>query len=54
VTEPAPTPRLDRTPAEPGHPPRRAGADGEAVLADWGFSDGEIERLKSDGVIGRQ
>jgi alpha-methylacyl-CoA racemase len=53
VTEPAPAPRLSRTPAEPGHPPRPPGADSEAVLADWGFSADEIGQLQRDGVIGR-
>jgi len=52
VTEPAPAPRLSRTPAAPGHPPHAAGADSEAVLADWGFSREEIERLRRAGVIG--
>ncbi|HXF54524.1 MAG TPA: CaiB/BaiF CoA-transferase family protein [Hyphomicrobiaceae bacterium] len=52
VTEPAPAPRLSRTPGAPGHPPHAAGADSEAVLADWGFSSEEIERLSRAGVIG--
>jgi alpha-methylacyl-CoA racemase len=52
VTEPAPAPRLSRTPAEAGYPPHRTGADSEAVLADWGFSADEIERLRAEAVIG--
>jgi alpha-methylacyl-CoA racemase len=52
VVEPAPAPRFSRTPAKAGHAPHRAGADSEAVLADWGFSPNEIERLKSEAVIG--
>ena len=52
VIEPAPAPRLSRTPAAAGHPPHRTGADSEAVLAGWGFSAAEIERLRSEGVIG--
>jgi alpha-methylacyl-CoA racemase len=52
VVEPAPAPRFSRTPAHAGHPPHPAGADSEAVLVDWGFAAGEIERLRSEGVIG--
>jgi alpha-methylacyl-CoA racemase len=52
VTEPAPAPRFDRTPATAGHPPRPLGADTEAVLADWGFSPSEIEELRREAVIG--
>ncbi len=52
VTEPAPAPRFDRTPATAGHPPRPLGADTDAVLADWGFSAEEIEELRREVVIG--
>lgn len=36
VTQPAPAPRFDRTPAARPQAPRAVGADGEAVLRDWG------------------
>jgi alpha-methylacyl-CoA racemase len=52
VTEPAPAPRFDQTPAAAGHPPRPLGADTDAVLADWGFSSAEIEDLKRAAVVG--
>ena len=44
--QPAPSPRFSRTPpAEPGRAPGRA-ADGDAALADWGFSPMEIAALR--------
>jgi alpha-methylacyl-CoA racemase len=52
VVEPAPAPRFSSTPARAGHPPHSTGADSEAVLADWGFATGEIERLRGEGVVG--
>jgi crotonobetainyl-CoA:carnitine CoA-transferase CaiB-like acyl-CoA transferase len=32
--------------------PPALGADGEAVLAEFGFSGAEIERLRVDRVLG--
>jgi len=51
VTQPAPAPRFSRT--VPGHPrPAPApGADGVAVLAEAGFSEGEIAALRAAGVM---
>jgi len=51
VTQPAPAPRFSRT--APGTPqaPSSAGADSEAILADWGFAPEAIEALKSREVI---
>jgi alpha-methylacyl-CoA racemase len=50
VVQPAPAPRLSRTPgAVAGGPPDR-GAQGAAALADWGFSAEEIEGLTALGV----
>jgi alpha-methylacyl-CoA racemase len=48
ITQPAPAPRLSRTPAEVNGPPQAA--DNEAVLAAWGFSEAEIAALRSEGV----
>jgi alpha-methylacyl-CoA racemase len=52
VLQPAPAPRFSRTVPEMGAPPRPAGADTEAVLADFGFSQPEIDRLRDTGVVG--
>ena len=51
VLQPAPAPRFSRTMPEVGDPPRAAGADSRAVLADWAVGAAEIEELIGDGVI---
>jgi alpha-methylacyl-CoA racemase len=48
----APAPRFSRTPPGRVRPPRPAGADTVAVLAEAGFSAQEIDRLKRDGALG--
>jgi crotonobetainyl-CoA:carnitine CoA-transferase CaiB-like acyl-CoA transferase len=35
-----------------GAAPRQPGADTDAVLADFGFSEAEIARLRDAGVVG--
>lgn len=52
VTQPAPAPRFGATPSAIAGPPPVRGADGAAVLADWGFTAGEIATLKDAGVLG--
>ena len=52
VTAPAPAPRFSRTEARPGAPAAGAGADSDRVLADFGFSAGEIADLRAQGVVG--
>lgn len=52
VPEPLPTPRLSRTPGRPDTSPAHPGADTDAVLRETGFNDEEIERLRSEGVVG--
>jgi crotonobetainyl-CoA:carnitine CoA-transferase CaiB-like acyl-CoA transferase len=32
-------------------PPRAEGQDGELILAELGYTDGEIARLRSEGVL---
>ena len=49
VTQPAPAPRFSATPAEIQGPPR--GAETEAVLKGWGFSQAEIDRLSTADAI---
>jgi alpha-methylacyl-CoA racemase len=52
VLQPAPAPRFSRTAPEMGAPAGPTGADTEAVLADFGFSESEIAKLKTAGVVG--
>jgi len=52
VLQPAPAPRFSRTVPEMGAAPRPAGADTDAVLADFGFSQAEIGGLRDAGVVG--
>jgi alpha-methylacyl-CoA racemase len=52
VLQPAPAPRFSRTVPEMGAPPRQPGADTDAVLADFGFSEAEIARLREGGAVG--
>ncbi|MCL4767803.1 MAG: CoA transferase [Hyphomicrobiaceae bacterium] len=54
VVQPAPAPRFSATPASPGALPSAPGADTRGVLADWGFTAGEIERLEAEDVVGRR
>jgi len=51
VVQPAPAPRFSRTPPQVQRPPAGRGEHGAAVLADFGFGNAEIERLRGDGVI---
>jgi alpha-methylacyl-CoA racemase len=52
VLQPSPAPRFSRSVPEMGAPPRPVGADTNAVLADFGFSEAEIGILKDAGVVG--
>ena len=50
VDQPAPAPRFSRTPGGiRGAPPER-GEGGSAALSDWGFSNSEIQNLKTLGM----
>ncbi|MBM3559906.1 MAG: CoA transferase, partial [Alphaproteobacteria bacterium] len=40
------------TPGAIQGPPRPAGADTDAALADWGFSAGDIAALRAAGALG--
>jgi alpha-methylacyl-CoA racemase len=51
VTQPAPAPRLSRTPPAVRCPPGRPGRDTEAALANWGFSPAEIMSLRESKAI---
>jgi alpha-methylacyl-CoA racemase len=52
VTQPAPAPRFDRTPAGSPTKPPAPGADTESVLRELGLEPEEIEKLRSAGAIG--
>jgi alpha-methylacyl-CoA racemase len=52
VLQPASAPRFSRTVPGMGAPPRQAGADTEAVLADFGFAAAEIAEHANAGVVG--
>ena len=51
VTQPAPSPRFDRTVPKLTHAARKPGEDSREVLSAAGFSDIEIESLIDNGAI---
>lgn len=52
VKQPAPAPRFSRTTAEIQRPSSRPGQHTVELLKEWaGLDDGEVERLKSSGVV---
>jgi alpha-methylacyl-CoA racemase len=50
--EPAPAPRLSRTPGDGSRPLPRVGEHTRTVLAEYGLSGSDIERLAQSGAIG--
>ncbi|MBX3026674.1 CoA transferase [bacterium] len=50
--EPAPAPRLSRTPGEGGRPLPEVGEHTRAVLGEYGFAADEIARLIEAGAVG--
>ena len=52
VLQPAPAPRLSRTPGRSAIRRPQAGQDTEAVLCEWGFTQAEIDGLLAAGAIG--
>jgi alpha-methylacyl-CoA racemase len=51
VTQPGPAPRFSRTPSAIQRPPARPGEHTEEALRDWGFSAGDLEKLRGCGAI---
>jgi len=51
VVQPAPAPRWSATPTDEPMPPRPSGADGEAILAELGYSAAEIAGLRREGAL---
>jgi alpha-methylacyl-CoA racemase len=50
--EPAPAPRLSRTPGEGGRPLPEVGEHTRAVLAEYGFPEADVARLIEAGALG--
>jgi alpha-methylacyl-CoA racemase len=51
VLQPAPAPRYSMTRADPPRAPGPEGADAESILAELGYTAGEVEELRSEGVV---
>ena len=51
VTQPAPAPRFSRTAAEIQRPPAHAGQHTDELLAELGYDDGRVEKLRELGAI---
>jgi len=51
VRQPAPAPRFSRTGVEVAGPPAHAGQHTDAVLADFGFGEEEIAKLRQAGAV---
>lgn len=52
VTQPAPAPRLSRTPGAIQRPPPAAGEHTDEVLAQLGIDDDEVAALRAAGTVG--
>jgi alpha-methylacyl-CoA racemase len=51
INQPAPQPRLSRTPAAISGPPARPGEHTIEVLRDWGWSESDIQRELRSGAV---
>jgi alpha-methylacyl-CoA racemase len=51
LLQPAPAPRLSRTPGSLGRPMPLPGADTETALRDWGLSADEVTALRASGAV---
>jgi alpha-methylacyl-CoA racemase len=51
VVQPAPAPRLSRTPAAIAGPPPVNGEHSRAILTDWGFDESRIQSLFDSGTV---
>ncbi len=49
--QPAPAPKFSRTPADPPNPPVEPRSDTTAVLTDLGYTQDDIDRLRTNGVV---
>jgi alpha-methylacyl-CoA racemase len=51
VVQPAPAPRLSRTPATIAGPPPEGGEHSRQILADWGFAAERVDALIGSGAV---
>ncbi len=51
IVQPGPAPRFSGSSSGRPRPPRKPGADGEAILSDLGYSPTEISQLRREGVL---
>ena len=51
MTQPAPAPRFSRTPGSIRRPPPHPGQHTDEVLGEYGFGQGELEKLRASGAI---
>ena len=51
VVQPNVAPRFSRTPSAIQGPPVTPGQHNETALQDWGFTDEEVEALRSDQIL---
>jgi alpha-methylacyl-CoA racemase len=51
IPQPAPAPRFGRTPGAVGRPPPHFGQHTDAILAEWGFTADEREKLRQAGAV---
>ena len=51
VIQPAPSPHYSRTATSLPRAPRRLGEDGDALMAELGYGEDEIARLRGQGVL---
>ena len=51
AVQPAPAPRFSRTPSAIQRPPAWPGEHTEEALVDWGFTAGEVAKLKAAGAV---
>jgi alpha-methylacyl-CoA racemase len=52
IVQPAPAPRLSRTPGEVTEPAPEPGTHTREVLREAGFTDDEIDKLAADEAVG--
>ena len=51
MPQPAPAPRFSRTPGSIRRPAAWPGQHTDEALADWGFGDAELAKLREVGAI---
>jgi alpha-methylacyl-CoA racemase len=51
VVQPAPSPRLSRTPGAISGPPAAPGEHTRDALRDWGFAPDEVAELEREGTV---